>query len=112
MALVPTMTPSPSPDPLAPALASWRVDPPADPGFRAAVWRRIEAAAPATWAGYLRRHAVAWSVAAALAVAAAGWTGHRAAQARLAAERERMVAAYLGDLDPRVIVAVGPHAHP
>jgi hypothetical protein len=102
------MTPQPPPDPLAPALQSWRVDPPADPGFRAAVWRRIEAATPPTWGAYLRRHAVAWSCAAALAVVAAGWTGHRVAQVRLAAERERMVATYLGDLDPRVIVATTP----
>lgn len=102
------MTPSPSPDPLTSALASWRVAPPADPGFRTAVWRRLEAAAPATWGDYLRRHAVAWSLAGALAIVAAGWTGHRAAEIRLAAERERMVATYLGDLDPRVIVAATP----
>ncbi len=106
------MPPTPTPDPLAPFLASWRVDPPADPGFRAAVWRRLGPAGPATWGAYLRQHAVAWSVAGALAVVAAGWTGHRTAQARLAAERERMVASYLGNLDPRVIVAsTAPHVH-
>lgn len=101
------MPSSPSLEPLDPLLAAWRVAPSADPEFRTAVWRRLEAAAPASWGGYLRRHAVAWSVAGALGIFAAGWTGHRAAEARLAAERERMVASYLSNLDPRVIVASG-----
>lgn len=89
-------------DPLARTLAAWRVNPPSDPAFRPAVWRRIQAQARESWAAYVRTHALGWSVAAVAVVAAAGWTGRVAVRAQLNAEREAMVVAYLTDLDPRV----------
>ena len=102
------MKPYPTPDPLAPLLATWRVQPPADPLFRAAVWQRLARRASLTWPRYLRAHALAWSAAGVLAMAAAGWTGHRVAQIRLAEQREQMVVAYLGNLDPRVLAKTAP----
>lgn len=83
-------------------LAAWRISPPADPAFRPAVWRRIQARARESWAAYVRAHALGWSVAAVAVVAAAGWSGRAVVRAQLNAEREAMVVAYLTDLDPRV----------
>jgi len=98
-----TMNPTDSSDRLAPLLAEWRLRPPPDPDFRHAVWARLQGAARPSWAGYLRAHLAGWTIAAALAIVAAGWTGHQAAAARLDAEREQMVVSYLGNLDPRVL---------
>lgn len=97
------MNPSEPNDRLAEALASWRVQAPSDPNFRPAVWARVQRRAHETWAGYVRAHRLGWSVAAALAVVAAGWTGHSVARAQLDSGRERMVVSYLGNLDPRVM---------
>lgn len=97
-----------APDPLSATLQHWRVNPPSDPGFRSAVWRRVAQRSRDTWAGYLRAHGVAWSVAAVAVAGAAGWTGHAAAEARVAAEREAMVTAYLVALDPRVQAGLRP----
>jgi hypothetical protein len=83
------------------ALQGWRVKPPSDPGFRAAVWRRIQHQGEATWPAYLRAHTAAWSVAAALAFSVAGLAGRAIAQARVQADREAMVVSYLVELDPR-----------
>lgn len=100
---------SPHPnDPLSESLRHWRVTPPRDPGFRPAVWRRMAQRSRDTWAGYVRAHRLAWSVAAIAMVGVAGWTGHAAAQARLAAERDAMVTAYLVELDPRVQAGLRP----
>lgn len=100
---------SPHPnDPLSENLQHWRVTPARDPGFRPAVWRRIAQRSRDTWAGYVRAHRLAWSVAAVAVVGVAGWTGHAAAQARLAAERDAMVTAYLVELDPRVQAGLRP----
>lgn len=105
------MKPNEPNDSLSRTLAAWRVAPASDPNFRPAVWRRINRRARESWPAYLRAHVAGWSVAAALAVAAAGWAGHAAARARLAAERDRMVVAYLGAIDPRVM-AVARSATP
>ncbi|PTX98462.1 hypothetical protein [Opitutus sp. ER46] len=95
-------------DRLPSTLATWRVSPPADPNFRPAVWQRIRARTQETWARYVRAHLIGWSVATVAAVAVAGWTGHHMAEARLAAGRERMVASYLSELDPRVLAQAEP----
>jgi hypothetical protein len=100
---------SPEPrDPLSDTLATWRLDPPADPGFRAAVWERIRAGSQETWAAYVRGHRLGWATLAVFAIGIAGWAGHTAAEAKLEAGRERMVVHYLGNLDPRVLAKLRP----
>lgn len=96
------------PDPFDRALADWQVRPPAAPDFRPLVWQRLRRAAPATWGGYLRAHFAAWAMVATLTLAAAGWAGRTAAEARLEAERERRAIAYLVELDPRVLALTRP----
>jgi hypothetical protein len=94
-------------DPLAGRLREWHVAPSVDPNFRHAVWTRIAATGvEPSWPAYLRAHATAWGIAAALAVAAAGYTGHAVARAHVRADREAMVVTYLTDLDPRVQAGV------
>lgn len=100
------MNPSEPNDSLPRTLASWRVIPPTDPNFRPAVWQRIRQRTRETWTAYVRAHLVGWSVAAGLAVIAAGWAGRAVAQAKLDAGREQMVVSYLGDLDPRVLAKI------
>lgn len=95
-------------DPLGDTLSHWRVDPPRDRNFRDSVWQRIETTARVTWAGYLRGHLVEWSIAAMVALVAAGWGGRAMAQARLEADRDAMVVSYLSALDPRVISKLRP----
>lgn len=102
------MDPTPPRDPLADALAQWRVRPARDPNFRASVSERINLAARLTWSTYLRGHLVGWSVAAMLTLVAAGWGGRAMAQAQLDAGREAMVVSYLSGLDPRVISKLRP----
>lgn len=102
------MNSPPNPDPLSRTLAEWRVDPPAEPGFRPAVWQRLARIRHESWSGYLRAHLAVWCVTALLASVAAGWVGRSAAHAQLAADRERMVFSYLGELDPRVLAQVRP----
>lgn len=88
-------------DKLSEILQDWRVKPPSDPGFRAAVWRRIGQQGEATWTAYLRAHTAAWAVAAVLTFSVAGVAGRALAQARVEADRETMVVSYLVELDPR-----------
>ncbi len=102
------MEPTPPRDPLADALAEWRVHPTRDPRFRALVAERLRRTATLTWTEYIRGHVVGWSVAATLALVAAGWGGRAMAQARLEAGREAMVVSYLSGLDPRVITKLQP----
>ncbi len=102
------MNPLPPNDTVSRNLPAWRVNPPADPNFRPAVWQRIQARTRSTWAAYMRDRFVGWSVVGTLAVVAAGWTGHSLAQEKLAAEREKMVVSYLGGLDPRVLAKLRP----
>src|SRR5215218_2653716 len=99
----PPMDPTPSRDSLDDTLQHWRVRPARDPNFRASVSRRINQAARVTWSMYIRDHLVGWSIAAMLALVAAGYGGRAMAQARLDADRDAMVISYLSGLDPRVI---------
>ena len=100
---------SPEPnDRISDALAAWRVVPPSNPNFRPAVWARIQRATADSWAGYVRRRALGWSIAAGVAVVVASWSGHTFAQAKIEAGRERMVVSYLGNLDPRVLAKLRP----
>ena len=96
------------PDSLSEALRDWRVNPPADPDFRPAVWRRLGRQRAATWPVYLRSHATTWSLAAVLALGAAAYSGSALARARVRADREAIVVSYLVDLDPRVQAVLKP----
>ena len=95
-------------DSLSAVLHRWRVDPPADPNFRTAVWRRLDARARETWPVYLRSHATAWSLAAVVLLGLAAYSGTALAQARMRSERDAMVVTYLVDLDPRVQAVLKP----
>jgi hypothetical protein len=97
-----TMDAPQTPDPLSRTLEAWRVQPARDPQFRSEVRQRLASGSTESWSRYLRAHGVGWSVAAALGIAVAGWTGRAAAKVRLEAERHAMVEAYLVELDPRV----------
>lgn len=90
-------------DDLTRLLATWQISPPGDPQFRPAVWARLRKLSPATWAAYLRRHGVAWSVTVAFAMVTAGWAGRSVAQAKMESRREQMVMSYLGEIDPRAL---------
>ncbi len=103
-----TMKQPESHEPLSRLLAAWRVSPTSDPNFRPAVWARIRRGAQESWPGYIRAHLAGWVVATAVAAFAAGWTGHIAAEAKLNVGREKMVTAYLTELDPRVMAVVAP----
>lgn len=95
-------------DNLSEVLHGWRVTPPPDPDFRHDVWQRIGDQTRATWPVYLRTHPAAWSLAAVLAVSAAGYTGSTLARAQAQADREAMVVTYLVELDPRVQALLRP----
>jgi hypothetical protein len=95
-------------DSLSAVLQRWRVDPPADPNFRTAVWQRLDARARETWPAYLRSHATAWSLATLVLLGAAAYSGAALAQARVRADREAIVVNYLVDLDPRVQAVLKP----
>lgn len=99
-----------SDDTLSRALADWRIRPPANPNFRPAVWQRLRDRTHETWSGYLRARAPTWALIAALTITASGWAGLSAGKARLAAERDAMVVAYLVELDPRVQATLRPAA--
>lgn len=95
-------------DNLSEVLHGWRVAPPADPNFRHAVWHSIDEQTRVTWPIYLRAHPAAWTMAAVLAVSAAGYTGGALARAHVQADREAIVVTYLVDLDPRVQAVLKP----
>ena len=95
------------PDPLPPLLAAWRLNPPADPAFRAAVRARLAPARPgAAWVAFARRRTgpVLGAVLVALAAGAVG--GHGSARARVAEDRARLAAAYVAGLDARLLAPV------
>jgi len=87
---------------LSAALHDWRLQPCANPGFRATVRERLGLRATESWPTYLRAHGLGWSVAAMLVAGVAGWTGRTAAKIKLETERDAMAVAYLVELDPRV----------
>lgn len=95
-------------DNLSEVLRGWRVNPPVDPNFRHRVWQRIGDQTRATWPAYLRAHTLSWSLAAVLALSAAGFAGRTLARARVEADREAMVVTYLVELDPRVQAVLKP----
>jgi len=87
-------------------LLAWRVSPPADPGFRSALWARIESARERfelTWTGYLRRHTAAWALVLVLAAVGAGWAGHHAGEGHALADRETVLASYVAAIDARAM---------
>lgn len=92
------------PDPLPPLLASWRVEPLLDPGFRRAVRDRLgPVSTGATWAAFARRRTPL--VVGALAVALIGGAlgGHGRARARVDEDRARLASAYVAGLDARLM---------
>jgi len=95
-------------DSLSETLRTWEVTPPADPNFRHQVWRQIGKQAGATWPAYVRAHVAAWSMAAALAMGVAAFTGSAVARSQARADRNAMVVTYLTDLDPRVQAVLKP----
>jgi hypothetical protein len=93
-----------SPDDLTSTLASWRVNPPADPAFRTAVRARLDSDESAlSWPRFARRHAAL--VAGLLGVATVGGAlgGQASARMRVAEARERLVSAYVQSLDARAM---------
>lgn len=100
------MNASPDPDPPRHDLRVWRVVPPADAGFRAAVWARVEAArrlVELSWSAYLRRHALLWSVALLLAVGGSAVLGRRAGAQHTRAEHDTILHTYLAAIDARAM---------
>ncbi len=98
------MNPSEMNDPLSRTLADWRVVPRRDPGFRAAVSRRIApATAGSSWRGYARAHASALAGALAVAVVLGAWVGRQQARSRVDADRAQIVRAYVRALDARAM---------
>jgi len=84
-------------------LASWRLNPPRNPGFRAAVHARLEDPAAETWTHFLRRHAAAVGTAGLLALLAGSWIGWEGAVARADADRAALVRSYVQSLDARAM---------
>ncbi len=97
-----------SPDSLDGTLRGWRVNPPSDPGFRHSVWQRINRRQRESWPAYIRSHAAAWALVAAVTVGAAAYTGSTLARVHVQADREALVVTYLVDLDPRVQAKLKP----
>jgi hypothetical protein len=88
------------PDSLASTLAAWRVTPPRDPRFRAAVHARLgQASLP--WTVYARRHVAVVGGALALALVVGALIGRESARSRVAAESAQLAAAYVQGLDAR-----------
>jgi hypothetical protein len=80
----------------------WQVSPECNPGFRTAVWARLEAArnAPATWGAWLRLNFFRVSSFAVLAIALAGVGGGALARTQASQQREELVQRYLASIDP------------
>lgn len=78
------------------------VAPVRNPGFRAEVWARIDAArrAPSTWGAWLRVHVLGVSLVATASIVFAGAGGGLLAGARDRHEREQLVQRYLSSIDP------------
>lgn len=80
----------------------WTVSVDRDPGFRAAVWARIEARRrlPATWGAWLRLHLAGVVAGAAVVVLAAGAGGSLLASRQVEREREARIQRYVASIDP------------
>lgn len=86
-------------------LQAWRVSPPHNPDFRAAVWRRLEVSRqPLSWPRYVRAHGAMVGAALAVAIVVGAVTGREQARARVAAERAELAASYVKALDARSMV--------
>lgn len=81
---------------------SWTVEPHPDPGFRAAVWARIEAARrmPATWSDWLRLNVARVSYCAAASIVFAGTGGGLLAASQANRERDQLIQRYVVSIDP------------
>ena len=100
------MTASEKNESLRPTLQAWQVSPPADPGFRSAVWAQIGAARDCletTWAGYVRHHLVAWVLVLGFVAVGAGALGLGAGASHSAADRELVLASYVAAIDARAM---------
>lgn len=104
--LLEPMNASPTSDPTREQLRSWRVAPPADPGFRTGVWARIEQTRRAvgeSWSAYFRRHSVVWSVAFLVTTSGAALLGQRAGEQHTRAEHDTILHSYLAQIDARAM---------
>jgi len=98
---------NPNPE-LSQALRSWRVQAPADPGFRPGVWSRIEAVQRRHQGlGTSRARLGTLTLAAAVTLLASGWTGHHMAEQRQRSEREALALRYVVDMDARARAELG-----
>ncbi len=96
----------PTSEPSRNALRAWRVEPPVDSGFRAAVWARIDASRAViaeNWSAYFRRHAVVWSLVLLVCVSGSALLGQRAGERHTSAERDSILHVYLAEIDARAM---------
>jgi len=90
---------------LAVLLASWRLQPTVNAGFRPGVWARIEGLRrEARWSGYVRAHAAGCAALLVVVVGLGAWTGRESAKARVQAERAALVTSYVQGLDARAML--------
>jgi hypothetical protein len=93
---------SPTEDKLTQLLSSWEVTPKSNPGFRAAVWARLEDITrnPQTWGSWLRANlgTVAPLTLAVVTFSIVG--GGIAAKAKTSDHREQLIERYLTSIDP------------
>ncbi len=91
-----------NPESPAGGLHAWKVQAPIDPGFRAAVWARIETTrreSSLRWGGYWRQHAVAWSAVFLLAISLSAVVGRKVGIEHKTAERAAILQTYLAAID-------------
>ena len=92
----------PQDDALRRLLRLWTVEPRRNPGFRAAVWSKIDSTRrlPATWSGWLRLNLVRVSYCAAASIVFAGTGGGLLAASQANREREQLIQRYVVSIDP------------
>lgn len=80
----------------------WTVSPRPDPGFRAAVWARIEAGRrqPANWFAWLKVHVASVTLYAAASIAFVGTSGGLLATRQAGHDREQLIQRYVTSIDP------------
>lgn len=81
---------------------SWPAYPERNPGFRAAVWARIEAGhrLPVTWGAWLKQHLPSVAAYAAAVVLVAGASGGLLASRQVERDRETQIQRYVASIDP------------